>query len=158
MGKKKQINGVAVIYTNDGVKLIDADVKRYRSCCRDEDEATYYYNGDDYIFIGCAKTNPPTPADFRYDTLPTPELIPQMINYTKAKTFRLLLDLFRLAQWQPIHKYNCMPNTEPFTQRHKPINAQWVDFSKPVPEIDAQLYQKYGFTPAMIKFVEGNYS
>ena len=154
----RKFNGKAVIYTNDGVKVIDADVRRYRSCIRDEDEAHgIRYNGD-YIFIGCAKTAPPTPDDFLYNTPPMPELIPQMINFAHSKWFHLMLDLFRLAQWEPVNSTNVFPIAAPFTRRQHHFFETLFDFSKPLPELDKALYQHYHFSPAMIRFVEERYN
>lgn len=109
--------GKAVIYTKDGVKIV---------------EAREVADTDNYIKLGYVNEMPPAKID-------------GLIKFTRTKFFRLILDLQRLAQFEPIH------------------NANWVDtdaadLTLDVPEIDAQLYRKYDFAPAMIKFVEERYS
>lgn len=66
-------------------------------------------------------------------------------KFTQSKIFRLWLDLQRLAQFEPIHNANGLFFDD-------------VDLTLDAPEIDAQIYRKYDFTPAMIKFVEERYS
>ena len=75
----------------------------------------------------------------------TPAKIDGLIKFTQSKIFRLWLDLQRLAQFEPIHNANGLFFDD-------------VDLTLDAPEIDAQIYRKYDFTPAMIKFVEERYS
>lgn len=110
-----------------------------------------------YTVIGIAKT---TPTDTKY-TLPcAPYIIDEALKYTQTKFFRLIIDLMKLAQFDP---FNGIPafGTERFVdclgKDYHPRKFD-IDFSVSVPEIDAQLYKKYGFTQAMIDFVERKYS
>ena len=110
-----------------------------------------------YVPVGVAKV---TPTNEKY-TLPCePWIIDEAFKYTQTKFFRLMIDLMKLAQFDP---FNDVPafGTEKFydccgeNYSARPFD---IDFSVSVPEIDAQLYKKYGFTRAMIDFVERRYS
>lgn len=110
-----------------------------------------------YQLVGMAKTTPTT----QEYTLPCdPEIIDEALKYTRTKFFRLMIDLMKLAQFDP---FNGIPffGSEKFRdcsdEHYRPLPFD-IDFSATVPEIDAQLYRKYGFTPAMIDFVERKYS
>ena len=75
----------------------------------------------------------------------TPARIDGLAKFTRTKFCRFMFDLQRLAQFEPIHNANALDTCD-------------ADLSLSLPEIDAQLYRKYDFTPAMIKFVEERYS
>ncbi|MBQ3337611.1 MAG: hypothetical protein IJG80_09430 [Selenomonadaceae bacterium] len=55
------------------------------------------------------------------------------LRYAESKFFRLMLDLMRLAQWEPIHPFNC------------PLEA----CDNP--------YDRWQFSKAMIDFTEARY-
>ncbi len=68
----------------------------------------------------------------------------------RTKFFRLMADLMRLAQFADVEK-----QAQQFCED---ADADDLDWTVSVAEIDAQLYRKYGFSKAMIEFVEGRYS
>ena len=103
----KIIKSKAVIYTKDGVKVIDS-ADNYK---------------EPHLLIG--KGN-----------------VDNLVAYTQSKFFRLMLDLMRLAQWEPINAAN------------SPFKPAPIDWDKP---LDEQFYRLCDFTPAMIQFVEGRY-
>ena len=147
MGMKREITGKAVIYTADGVKVIDAEVRRYFNVHSDERRARFNFEKD-YLFIDCART---IPTDNIY-AKPAfkPEVIRRAVNFAESKFFRFSLELMKLAQWQPVHKYN----TTFGWSRDNVFDTgglKNIDYDK---DVDAQLFNFYEFTPAMIDFVE----
>lgn len=150
-----EVTGKAVIYTKGGAKIVDSEVRRYFNVGYDGNNYSTQIK-EPYLLIGGARD---VPTDNIY-AKPAfhPETIGYAYKYAQTKFFRLMLDLMRLAQWEPIHPSN------------RPMNANWfqwnafsagqkpdIDFTKSVAEIDAQLYRKYGFTKPMIDFVEARY-
>lgn len=77
-----------------------------------------------------------------------PERIEQAAKYASTKFFRLMLDLQRCAQWEPIH-----PSNSPFGWGCFRDNRR-----RPLPTDDCELYKLFDFTPAMIRFVEERYN
>ena len=147
MGMKREITGKAVIYTADGVKVIDAEVRRYFNAHSDGRRARFNFKKD-YLFIDCART---IPTDNIY-AKPAfkPEVIRRAVNFAESKFFKFSLELMKLAQWQPIHKYNttfgwCRDNV------FDTSGLKNIDYDK---NVDAQLFNFYEFTPPMIDFVE----
>lgn len=156
MGRKFEVTGKAVIYTKDGVKIVDAEVRRKFNV--NYDGCDFKIKTDEeYLLIGGART---IQTDNIYAmNAYHPERVEAAFKYASTKFFRLIIDLQRLAQWEPIYRYN------------PPLNYQWfqlnklfmgevpdIDFTLSLPEIDEQLYRKYDFTPAMIAFTEARYS
>lgn len=156
MGRKYEVTGKAVIYTKDGVKVVDSDVRRLFNINQDSCTFKTKETGE-YLLVGGART---VPTDNIYAKAAyNPERVDAVFKYASTKFFRLILDLQRLAQFEPIHRANCPMNYHWFsTNRLSAVEKPDIDFSVSVPEIDAQLYRKYDFTPAMIKFVEERYS
>lgn len=136
-----EVTGQAVVYTRDGVKIIDAEVRRIMN--NHMDSITIRFNlQEDYLLIGGARTVPTENiyAANAYE----PERIRRAVQYGQTKFFRLMLDLMRLAQWEPIHKSNVPLEYKQF--RDNCLNPRAFD--------DQSLYRRYGFTPAMIEFTE----
>lgn len=155
MGRKREITGKAVIYTPyEGVKVLDAEVRREFNCHGDGCTARFDYS-DDYLPIGCART---VVTDNHY-AMPAynPNRVQQAVNYGESRFFRFMLELMRLAQWQPVHKVNSPLYRNHFTENRIFKNCG-IDFSKRGAELDKQLYDKHKFTPAMIKFIEDYYN
>ena len=148
-----EITGKAVLYTHDGVKVVDAEVRRYFNANADYNEAkNIQFSGKDYLLIGGARL---APKQNQYAAEPRPELVEIMVRYAQSKFFRLTLDLMRLAQWQPLHPHNVPMNQQWFTHNQfTDFSRPDVDFAKP---FDEQLYRKYGFNPSMIRFTEASY-
>lgn len=144
MGRKLEVTGKAVIYTKDGVKVIDAEVRRQFNTHLDTCSFKFKYDGD-YLLIGGART---VPNDNPY-AMPAynPERVQRALKYANTKFFRQILDLMKLAQWQPIHPANL------------PLE-NWLyrdNRSEPLPVDDKSLYERYGFSPAMIQFTEAHF-
>lgn len=156
MGRKVKRTGKAVIYTKDGVKIVDAEIRRWANSHGDWNEFKLKPD-EDYMLIGGARTVPTDDAWAKHAY--RPEVVEAAVKYASTKFFRLILDLERLAQWEPIHRANTPMNGDWFRYNHLDAPRKIdIDFSVSLPEIDAQLYRKYDFTPAMIKFVEERYS
>lgn len=155
MARKREITGKAVIYTSEGVKVVDAEVRRRFNIALDTCEFKFDYDGD-YLLIGGART---VPADNIYaQAAYNPQRIQQAVNYGNSKFFRLMLDLMRLAQWEPINKANPPLDCESLRSNRVPItNESEIDFDKQGAELDAQFYHKYDFSPAMVNFTEAHY-
>ena len=62
-----------------------------------------------------------------------------------------MMDLQRLAQFDPEHEYSANNSFVEF------LLDNVEDVMLPLAEVDAQLYQRFEFTPAMIDFVEARY-
>ena len=160
---KKNPNGKVVLYTENGALVATADVGIYSEIQPGAIHSAFRKSTLDvpkdlkYTVIGIAKT---TPTNEKY-TLPcAPYIIDEALRYTQTKFFRLMIDLMKIAQFDPFNTGNAFGN-ERFVdckgEDYHPCKFD-IDFSVSVPEIDAQLYKKYGFTQAMIDFVERRYS
>ena len=68
-------------------------------------------------------------------------------KYIKSKFCRLLLGALKATQDNPPEKWQFVPLQDFSSQSD-------IDWSKPVADIDQQLYKKYGLTPDEIKFIE----
>ena len=145
MGRGREITGKAVIYTADGVKVIDAEVRRYANAQGDEVDSRFDYE-EPYLYIGGARTVP-TDDSFAKPAY-NPERVEHAAQFASTKFFRLILDLQRLAQWEPINKYNYAFDG----LQYRTNDPQTSRF-----ETDADLYAKWKFNPAMIKFTEEHY-
>ncbi|MBE7004597.1 MAG: restriction endonuclease [Ruminococcaceae bacterium] len=69
--------------------------------------------------------------------------------YIKAKFTRALLSVLKVTQHITPEKWDYVP-LQDFTP------ASDIDWSKPIPEIDQQLYRKYGLDQAEIDFIESH--
>lgn len=151
MGYKREITGKAVIYTAEGVKVVDAEVRRWANVRGDWNQTVNFKYPEPYLMIGYVRTIP-TEDKFAMHAY-HPEKIPQAVRYTQSKFFRLMLDLMRLAQWEPIHD----ANTHLFDNYFKynvPSYSPPIDWDAP---LDEQFYRYFKFSKAMIEFVEGRY-
>lgn len=156
MGRKFEVTGKAVIYTQNGAKIVDAEVRREFNC--NYDGCNFKIKTDeDYLLIGGART---VPTDNIYaQNAYQPKRVDAAFKYASTKFFRLIIDLQRLAQWEPISRFNVPMNYQWFQHNHLPLDeVPDIDFTLSLPEIDAQFYRKYDFTPAMIEFTEARYS
>lgn len=70
-----------------------------------------------------------------------------MIRYYKTKFFRALLGVRKVTQHCPAPVWNTIP-LQDFTPQSD------IDWSKPISEIDQQLYAKYGLDADEIEFIE----
>lgn len=70
-----------------------------------------------------------------------------MIKYIKTKFFRVLVSAMKITQSAPSRVYRFVP-LQDFTENSD------IDWSKSIPEIDKQLYKKYGLTQEEIDFIE----
>ena len=68
-------------------------------------------------------------------------------KYIKTKFCRAMLGVLKVTQDNPPEKWKCVP-LQDFTP------ASDIDWSKSIPEIDKQLYAKYGLDEAEIEFIE----
>ena len=149
--RKIKPTGSAVIYTAEGAKVVEAEVRHIFNVHTDR-YAFKFDEPEKYLLIGGART---VPTDNIHAAKCRPEAIKQAVNFTRTKFFRLMLDLMRLAQFEPINKNNYCFEADYFRSDYCKSD---IDFSASVEELDAQFYRKYKFTPAMIKFVEEKYS
>jgi len=69
------------------------------------------------------------------------------LKYVKTKFVRALLGILKITQDNPPEKWKYVPMQD-FTP------ASDIDWSRPVPDIDRQLYAKYGLSAPEIEFVE----
>ena len=69
------------------------------------------------------------------------------LKYVKSKFARALLGVLKVTQHNPAKVWKYVPSQD-FTE------ASEIDWSKSIPEIDQQLYAKYGLDPEEIAFIE----
>lgn len=69
------------------------------------------------------------------------------LKYIKSKFARTMLGILKITQHNPAKVWKYVPSQD-FT------SASDIDWTKPVPEIDAQLYAKYGLDTEEIAFIE----
>jgi hypothetical protein len=72
-----------------------------------------------------------------------------LLKYVKSKFARAMLGILKVTQHTAAHTWRHVPNQD-FT------SASDIDWSKPIPEIDKQLYAKYGLDDDEIAFIEEN--
>jgi len=70
-----------------------------------------------------------------------------LLKYIKTKFARLLLGTLKVTQDNPKETWGNIP-IQDFT------SSSDIDWSKSIPEIDAQLYKKYGLSDEEIRFIE----
>ncbi len=70
-----------------------------------------------------------------------------ILKYIKTKFARALLGVLKVTQNNPKETWNCVP-----LQNFTPNSD--IDWTKSIPEIDQQLYKKYGLSDEEIKFIE----
>ncbi len=87
-----------------------------------------------FITIGC------------YDDESTAEAC---LKYVKSKFARALLGVLKITQHNPAKVWKYVP-LQDFT------SSSDIDWSKPIPQIDQQLYAKYGLSDDEITFIEAN--
>ena len=150
--RKIQPNGKAVIYTEDGAKVLDAEVVGLYNVYSSNYRIRFNDNPEKYLLIGGARTEG---GGLDKVTSLRSEAIPQMLKFTRTRFFRFMLELMRQAKFDPIHSANYFVEAEDF--RHDELRTG-VDFSTSVEELDAQFYRKYEFTPAMIAFISEKYA
>jgi hypothetical protein len=71
------------------------------------------------------------------------------LKYLKSKFARTLLGVLKVTQHNPRSTWKFVP-AQDFT------STSDIDWTKTVPELDAQLYAKYGLDPEEISFIEAN--
>ncbi len=148
--RKYEITGQAVIYTLEGAKIIDCEVRRAANVHGDWnefrfDKAFRKEYGEKYLLIGGARTVPTD--NFFAKPAFHPETVTHAFNYARSKFFRLMIDLMRLAQWEPIHAANYVLEQKLYQSND----------AKALATDDAALYERYGFSQPMIDFVEKKY-
>lgn len=67
--------------------------------------------------------------------------------YIKTKFARTMLGVLKVTQHNPSPKWQYVP-IQDFTSKSD------IDWTKPIPEIDQQLYKKYGLSESEIEFIE----
>ena len=72
-----------------------------------------------------------------------------LLKYAKSKFARVLLGILKTTQDNPPEKWKFIP-LQDFT-----VNSD-IDWSKSIPEIDQQLYAKYGLSQEEIDFIESH--
>jgi hypothetical protein len=82
-----------------------------------------------------------------FGAFPTVEPVQNIDKYIKTKFARSLLGVLKITQHLPAPKWKYVP-LQDFTP------ASDIDWSRSIPEIDRQLYAKYGLTDAEIEFIE----
>ncbi len=140
MARKREITGQAVIYTADGVKVVDAEVRREFNLHAENRVVRNFKYPEEYLLIDAARTIPT--EDIYIKPAYQPHRIKNAVNFGESKFFRFTLELMKLAQWQPINTQNTIFG----------YDENGVDYSRA--DLDAQLYRHFGFTPPMIDFVE----
>lgn len=70
-------------------------------------------------------------------------------KYVKTRFARALLGILKVTQDNTREKWNCVP-----LQDFSPSSD--IDWSKPVSDIDSQLYLKYGLSDDEIEFIESH--
>lgn len=160
---KKNPNGKVVLYTEQGAKVVTADIEIYSEIAVGAISPKFRKSTLDapkdlkYAIVGVAKT---TPTNTAYTLPPTPFIIDEALKFTQTKFFRLIIDLMKIAQFDPYDGGYAF-GTDRFHdccgKGYYPRDFD-IDYSVSVPEIDAQLYRKYSFSAAMIEFVERRYS
>lgn len=71
------------------------------------------------------------------------------MSYIKTKFSRTMLGILKVTQHNPSPKWKYVP-LQDFTSESD------IDWTKSIPEIDQQLYKKYGLSQAEIDFIETN--
>lgn len=71
------------------------------------------------------------------------------LKYVKSKFARVMLGILKITQHNSAEKWRYVP-LQDFT------SASDIDWSKSIPEIDRQLYAKYGLDEAEIAFIESH--
>lgn len=71
------------------------------------------------------------------------------LKYVKSKFTRTLLGILKITQHNSGPKWKYVP-LQDFTQESD------IDWSKSIPEIDQQLYKKYGLDEKEIQFIESH--
>ena len=71
------------------------------------------------------------------------------MKYTKTKFCRLMLGILKITQDNDRETWRCVP-----LQNFTPTSD--IDWSQPIPDIDRQLYRKYGLTDEEIAFIESH--
>lgn len=79
-----------------------------------------------------------------FDSMPEAEAC---LKYVKTKFARAMLGVLKVTQHNPGSAWKYVPLQE-FT------SSSDIDWSKPIPQIDQQLYAKYGLDPGEIAFIE----
>lgn len=69
------------------------------------------------------------------------------LNYVKSKFARTMLGILKITQHNPRGTWKFVP-AQNFT------STSDIDWTLPIPEIDAQLYAKYGLDPEEIAFID----
>lgn len=82
-----------------------------------------------------------------YDANFTKTICEHIISYMKTRFFRYMVFIKKKTQDNPSSVFQFVP-LQDFT-----INSD-IDWSKPIPEVDKQLYSKYGLTEDEIDFIE----
>lgn len=77
----------------------------------------------------------------------TEEEAVNLLNYIKTKFARCLLGALKVTQHNPPEKWKYVP-LQDFSDKSD------IDWSKSIPEIDQQLYEKYGLSKGEIEFIE----
>jgi hypothetical protein len=72
-----------------------------------------------------------------------------VLKYVRSKFARALLGVLKVTQHNTSEKWKYVP-LQDFT------SASDIDWSKPIPEIDRQLYKKYGLDKTEIDFIESH--
>lgn len=75
--------------------------------------------------------------------------VENLLKYIKTKFARVLLGVLKITQDNPPEKWKYVP-LQDFT------DSSDIDWSKSIPEIDQQLYRKYGLDQKEIDFIETN--
>lgn len=71
------------------------------------------------------------------------------LKYIKSKFLRVLLSAMKITQDNPPEKWDLIP-LQDFS-----VHSD-IDWEKSIPEIDKQLYSKYGLSPTEVAFIETN--
>lgn len=71
------------------------------------------------------------------------------LKYVRSKFARALLGVLKVTQHNTSEKWKYVP-LQDFT------SASDIDWTKPVPEVDQQLYKKYGLDENEIEFIESH--
>ena len=84
---------------------------------------------------------------YLYTAFDTEEEALNFLKYLKSKFLRILVSARKITQHATSRVY-CFVPAQNFT------NKSDIDWSKPISEIDAQLYKKYGLSDEEIRFIE----
>ena len=95
MGRKFEATGEAVVYTEGGAKIVDAEVRRVFNAHHDANHFKLQVDGK-YLLVGGARTKP---SDNPYaQAAYHPKTVEHAFKYSQTKFFRLILTMIKFVE------------------------------------------------------------